>query len=398
MNSQRMGRLRNMINPGQLRELAQAKKLPSPREFVWNFVKYNWLSPLSGSPFMPKALLIYVTYRCNAKCVMCGIWKQHEFSDAKTELSAAELDHILADRLFSQVEYVNINGGEPTLRKDLVDIVQVIIGKLPRLKHLSMNSNGLLSDRLVSSVEQITAICRQKDIYFSLVISFHGIGELLDEIFHVRGAFDKLGRTLEALRALPGSHNYSLSLNCVVTNVNASSLYELLEWCEQRKIHINFILGEVRGRFFNQDTAADTTISGASKKETIGFLRHLGQNRSLTNPVAFRYHRLANMLEHGERRMMACHYAMGGLILGSHGDLYYCSHSQAIGNCRTRPPYDIYFDPANLRYRQTGLLRAECAHCPPNTFNRLEFQKDLLRFLLFLFQPGAKVEPKEAHT
>lgn len=375
------------MNLRQLHDLTRTKKLPSSKEIAWNFIQYNWLQPLRRSPFLPKALLIYVTYRCNAQCVMCGIWKDHEFSDAGTELSLDDLDRILSDHLFSGIEYVNINGGEPTLRGDLVDIVQLVISKLPHLKHLSFNSNGLLAHRLVSSVEEILAICRREDISFSLVISFHGTGELVDKIFGIKGAFNRLRRTLEALRALDGHSSHFLSLNCVITNVNASHLYQLLDWCDQHKIHINFILGEVRDRFFNQGMVAQTAVSGERKEQVIDFLRYLAQNKSLTNPVALRYDQLANMLEYGAQRKMACHYAMGGLILGSHGDLYYCAHSKAIGNCRERSAYEIYYNKENLEYRQFKLMREKCLYCPPNTFNRLEFQKDLLRFLQFLINP-----------
>lgn len=314
---------------------------------------------------------------------MCGIWKSHEFSDAKTELSPAELKWILSDRLFSELEYVNINGGEPALRHDLVDIVQNIITALPHLKDLSMNSNGLLSDKLASDVKQILALCRPKNIHFTLAISLHGVKELQEDIFRVPGAFGRIEKTLEILRALD-SPGFTLLLNCVVTNANARHLDELQEWCEQRDLPINFVLGEVRERFFNQDTVGETTIQGANRKEAIRFFRCLAQNRSLTNFNAFRYHCLANMLERGEKRDISCHYALGGLILGSHGSLYYCSHSKAIGNCRERSAYEIYFAKDNLQYREQSLLKSECLHCPPNSTIRLQFSKDFLKYLRFL--------------
>lgn len=365
------------------------RRVPSPGEVGWTYIKYNWAQPLFKRPFLPKALLIYVTYRCNARCVMCGIWKDHEFSEAKTELSLGELECILSDPLFSKIEYLNINGGEPVLRGDLVDIAQLIVRKLPHLKQLSMNSNGLLPDRLVPSVTQMRALCHSRDIRFSLVISCHGTRDLLDEIFGVPGAFDKLQRTLEALKTLDLDRHGSrfLSLNCAISNANASNLFELSEWCKKNNINVNFVLAEVRDRFFNQDMAAQTAVSGEEKEETVNFLRYLAQDKRLTNPVALRYHCLANMLERGERRTLACHYAMGCLILGSHGHLYYCPHSRAIGNCRQRSAYEIYYDEENLEYRQLGLMRDKCLHCPPNTFNRLEFEKDILKFLRFLVNP-----------
>jgi MoaA/NifB/PqqE/SkfB family radical SAM enzyme len=368
----------------QLREVIVAKKLPSPLSMACGLFKHDFLQRLAGYPFLPKALLLYLTYRCNARCVMCGIWKTHEFSDAETELSLPELDQILSDPLFSGIEYLNINGGEPTLRKDIVDVVQLILAKLPRLKHLSMNSNGLLTNKLTSTVAQILAMCRSKDIPFSLIISFHGVGELSDEIFGVPGAYQRLEKTLAELQAIDGCHHRFLSLNCIITNVNASSLREVWTWCKQRDLRVNFVLGEVRERFFNQDMAARTVLSGDRKKEATTFLKDLAQQKSLLNPVAFRYDRLARMLERGEKRQMSCHYAMGGVILGSHGNLYYCAQSKSIGNCKVRSASQIYFDQENLAYRECRLMRDKCLHCPPNTFDRLEFQKDLLRFFRFL--------------
>jgi MoaA/NifB/PqqE/SkfB family radical SAM enzyme len=376
--------LKGLSRLRQARALARTKRFPSVPEVGWNFARYNCVLPLRGRPFLPRALLLYVTYRCNARCVMCGIWQDHEFADARSALSLSELERVLSDRLFAAIEYLNINGGEPALRADLAEVVRLCLDKLPRLRHLSLNSNGLLTDRLVEATRSVLADCTARGIPFSLVIATHAAHGLLDEILGVPGAFVRQEATIAALRALDGQDTLSLSLNCVITNRNAGALDRLRAWCAERRLPVNFILGEVRDRFFNREMADDTLVSAEQKKETVAFLRHLAADRSLANPAAYRYHRLAGMLERGARRGMACHYAMGGLILGSHGDLYYCSHSRSIGNCRQRSAYDVYFDPDNLAYRQRRLLRDECAHCPPNTFNRLEFQKDLLRFVAFL--------------
>jgi len=164
-------------------------------------------------------------------------------------------------------------------------------------------------------------------------------------------------------------------------------LVELLKWSRDQGIHINFVLAEVRDRFLNQDLADQTAVSGENRQEAIRFLRHLAADRRLTNPVALRYHCLANMLEHGAERTLSCHYTMGCPILGSHADLYYCAHSRAIGNCRRQPAREIYYAEENLAYRQAGLLRDKCRFCPPNTFNRMTFEKDIVRFFRFLVSP-----------
>jgi hypothetical protein len=93
------------------------------------------------------------------------------------------------------------------------------------------------------------------------------------------------------------------------------------------------------------------------------------------------------MLESGARRTLSCHYAMGGVILGSRGELYYCPHSRALGNGRDRPAGDVYYDRQNLDYRRSVLLRAKCLQCPPYTFNLWELEKDIARYCRFLIAP-----------
>jgi sulfatase maturation enzyme AslB (radical SAM superfamily) len=92
------------------------------------------------------------------------------------------------------------------------------------------------------------------------------------------------------------------------------------------------------------------------------------------------------MLEWGRPRRLSCHYRMGGVILGSRGELYYCKFSREIGNCRRQPAGQIYFNSDQLQYRKKKLLAATCPQCPPNTFNRIELEKDLFRYLAFLLR------------
>jgi MoaA/NifB/PqqE/SkfB family radical SAM enzyme len=63
-----------------------------------------------------------LTYRCNAKCSICSYWKNP--SDPDRELSLSQIQKGL-DRIHSYgCRAVNFTGGEPTLRRDLCDIVR----------------------------------------------------------------------------------------------------------------------------------------------------------------------------------------------------------------------------------------------------------------------------------
>ncbi|MEJ2210234.1 MAG: hypothetical protein P8129_14540 [Anaerolineae bacterium] len=190
--------------------------------------------------------------------------------------------------------------------------------------------------------------------------------------------------SLAGLRDTAAGAGHHLSLHCVITAANVSHLPALRRWSQEQGLPISFALGEVRDRFLNLEKASEVRIGADQVEPLIRFLREMSDERALLNPSAYRYHHLADMLELGRERTMACHYALGGVILGSQGELYYCPHSRCLGECRTQAAYDVYYGSQNLGYRKAQLRQSECLRCPPYTFNRLEFAKDLLKYLKFV--------------
>jgi MoaA/NifB/PqqE/SkfB family radical SAM enzyme len=320
---------------------------------------------------------------------MCGIWEnQRLYSEG--EITVEELDRILADRLFADIQHLNINGGEPSLRDDLPDMVQVAVERLPHLQWITMSSNGLLPDRLVPNVQRLTEICTREGLSFSLGMSVHGTDGTSEQVFGIKGAFDRQLQSLDALQEALAGQSHRVGMHCVITPSNVENLPELLDWSRRRGLDLGFAVGEVRDRFLNVEKADRIEIAQDQMEPVIDFLRQLASDRRLFNPSAYRYHNLVTLLESGRARTMACHYAMGGVCLGPRGELYYCPHSRDLGNCRQRSPYEIYYADENLEYRRSGLERDRCLRCPPYTLNRMEFAKDILKYLRFV-----AVSPRE---
>jgi MoaA/NifB/PqqE/SkfB family radical SAM enzyme len=321
---------------------------------------------------------------------MCGIWRQTP-NDLQGELSPQDYKRILTDRLFSRISFVSVQGGEPTLRTDLEEIAATIVERLPRLRSLNMVSNGLSTKKVLSDVSKMVEICSAKKISLSISISAHGVGKVVDEAYGVNSASERVASTLKELRLLSEHFPFHLLLNCVLTNVTLHSVHDFLRWSQDEGFPTSFFLGEVRERFMNMDMEEIVRISERDRPFLVSFLRQLSRNRNLLNHSAFRYDRLADMIEGNSVRDLSCHYAMGGVILGSDGSLYYCPHSRAIGNCRTESASNVYYDETNLRYRKNSILRQECLHCPPNEFSRMELEKDILKYIWFLLTPPKNV-------
>lgn len=343
---------------------------------VW--FRHNLVHPMRSRPALPRAMHFISTHRCNARCVMCGIWK--ETGTRGHELSPDGLDRILADRLFSQMEYVGISGGEPFVRDDLPELCDAVLRRCSLIKRLSLTTNGLLTRRMHETLPEIADRTRAAGALLDVSVSVHGLGETLDAIYGVEGAFGKIERTIEMLVRLRDADRLSFSLNCVVLAGNLAEAEELRRWASDRGIHISFVIGEHRSRF-RTDGLDEAFVADDDQRELIAFLHRLADDESESVTSAAKYREIAAMLEGRATRSLACYYAMGGVLLGYDGRIFYCSHSEEIGNCLQRAPSEIYFDAANLEYRRTALLDAECRHCPPYTRTRWEIEKDLPRVI-----------------
>ncbi len=92
---------------------------------------------------LPRARVVQLTLtnRCMCSCAHCGVALLRDA--VKDELSLQEIEAVFADLARCGVNSIDLFGGEPTLRKDLPDIVQ--LGKA-RGFVMSLETNGYLLD------------------------------------------------------------------------------------------------------------------------------------------------------------------------------------------------------------------------------------------------------------
>lgn len=93
-----------------------------------------------------KLLRISVTDRCNLRCMYCMPEGGVEFSDKDELLKPADFEAVAAAAVGVGVTHLKLTGGEPTIRRDIVDIVERLAALGP--KDLSLTTNGLQLHRL----------------------------------------------------------------------------------------------------------------------------------------------------------------------------------------------------------------------------------------------------------
>lgn len=93
-----------------------------------------------------KLLRLSVTDRCNLRCVYCMPEDGVTFYDRKDLMTAEQIITVAAAARSIGVTHFKLTGGEPTVRKDLVKIVEGIKALDP--DDLSMTTNGVLLPKL----------------------------------------------------------------------------------------------------------------------------------------------------------------------------------------------------------------------------------------------------------
>lgn len=126
-------------------------------------------------------IVIIITQRCNAKCVMCDMHENP--SKPEDEIDLATLDKIPRSKTLS------LTGGEPFLRRNIRDVVSLLHSKS---KRFMINTNGFFTEKIIT-------LCREfPDI--GIRISMDGGKTTHDAI---RG-IDIYNRAMDTLLSLKG--------------------------------------------------------------------------------------------------------------------------------------------------------------------------------------------------
>jgi MoaA/NifB/PqqE/SkfB family radical SAM enzyme len=132
-------------------------------------------------------LSVILTYRCDSACSMCYIWKNP--TNPRFEVSLETLS-----KLPGGFDHLNITGGEPTLRRDLMEIVDLLY---PKTHTLEISTNGLHVDKLEPVLLKYPNV--------KIRISIEGLEETNDRIRGEKDGFKTKMAAMERLVALRGT-------------------------------------------------------------------------------------------------------------------------------------------------------------------------------------------------
>ncbi len=343
--------------------------------FLYRFINGRYKQ--RNKPQKPTTIQLPITYKCNFDCVMCGM---HNLIH-KQGFSAEELQGILHDDLFTEIESVGINGGEPFLLPDLIQYVSCIIESLPKLKRIDIISNGYLTEKILSDAKTIKNICTKRNVKLSLSISLDGINEMQDRMRGKVGAFKRCRDTIERIKTNKDEYCDSFKTLCTITKINVYNLCELDSWAKRNEIPIRYNIATLHKRICNNE-----------KYESFSILTDKQARMMATEFLYYKFKETRNEKYYGlyyyaltGDRIAMCSHRSSVVTLTPDGCLAYCAtYSDEIGDTSKCSANEIFFSKENVDYRKK-LCEEYCHHCSQYSGNlRADsylsiFAKDLIK-------------------
>jgi MoaA/NifB/PqqE/SkfB family radical SAM enzyme len=330
----------------------------------------------------PTVLHVNVNLRCNTRCAMCNIWELK----SPHELTLEQLETIFSDPVYARIEYLLLAGGEPTLRNDLPEMIELMHRHMPRLKKLMIPSNVIHALGVRRQYPCIVRYCADHKIRLTLAVSLDGIGETHDRVRGVKGAFEKVMESIAFLKQLQKETPFNLSLDPTIFSMNFHEMQKLKDLAERLQMPITFQIAATAADYYHNGGQDEVLkLEDGGRVRMIEFLTRQVAESSLFDALAYYYAEVVENLQGAPARGMPCPFADQGLLLNPDGSLQYCHNSRPVGNALESGSGALYYDKNNLDYREQ-VRKESCPSCRMSCLFFVSLRKEVFPFLSFIIK------------
>jgi MoaA/NifB/PqqE/SkfB family radical SAM enzyme len=334
-------------------------------------------------PIHPTVLIYHCTFVCDARCEMCSNWER---GDRKSDMTLAEVDRAFSDPLWSKVEIANLSGGEPTTRNDMVDVVRVMLDRLPRLRKFGINTTGLTPHRAIPMLTKVAGLCHERGVIFSTRVSIDGVGDMHNQVRKVKSGFDKALKTIRAMQELQQRVPFNFGISTTIFSMNLDDAENILAWARREKLDIVFNMVRFTDAMLgNADKVDELRPIGKEEERMRAFFMERVRMDPLFDGQNYIYLHYADMISNGYHRLAPCPFQSQGVMLNPNGDLFFCENSDVVGNVRDESAADIYFRESSQVHR--NFIRDEkCPTCLSPCQMNVSAVKQVVPYVRFLYR------------
>jgi MoaA/NifB/PqqE/SkfB family radical SAM enzyme len=317
-----------------------------------------------GKPLaLPMNLTISVSYRCNSRCKTCNVWQRpnDDFTLEEYEKTFASIGR--------DAYWFTFSGGEPTLRKDLPEIVAAAYRHC-RPGIINIPTNGIQDKIIPERIERVLQAAPGSEVIINL--SLDGVGERHDIVRGVKGNFERAMRTYAGLKALKGRYqNFTLGVHTVISNFNVEEFEGIYAFVRDELKPDSFI-SEIAEERVELDTVGMGITPPIEKyqpvierlQEGIRKAEFSGVSR-ITQAFRDRYYDLVKRTLVEQRQVIPCLAGIASAQIAPNGDVWTCCiRAESVGNLREHG-YDFraVWSSAQASELRRSIKAGEC-YCP----------------------------------
>ena len=292
---------------------------------------------------MPTDVSIITTYRCQMRCKMCDIWENP--TDKQKEIDAKDLE------ILPKFKFANITGGEPLVRNDLEDIIEVMYTKSDRIV---ISTSGWHTDRIFKLAERFPNI--------GIRVSIEGLSQKNDDLRGRSGSFDRGLRTLLGLKEMGVK---DIGFGQTVSNKNSNDLLWLYRLAKE--LGFEFATAAFHNSFyFHKDDNIITNKNEVIKNFSVLIEEMLKENSPKSWFRAWFNLGLIHYINN-QRRMLPCEAGSANFFIEPYGEVYPCNGleerywKESMGNIREANTFEeIWYG------EQAQMVRDHVRKCPKN--------------------------------
>ena len=174
-------------------------------------------------------LRLAVTDRCNLRCFYCMPEEGITYVNRSELMTYEEMIRLVSVLSELGIEKVRITGGEPFLRKDMMDFLRAV-RQIPAIQKINITTNGTLTGQYIPELKALGIDTVNLSIDTLDAENFHRITR--------RDTFSKVWETFEALVA----HNIPTKLNAVVMEgQNIDDIIPMVQLTKDYPVSVRFI-------------------------------------------------------------------------------------------------------------------------------------------------------------
>ncbi len=320
-----------------------------------------WAFRAVGTPApAPLNFTLSLLYACNSRCMTCNVYER------KVKiLSVEEYDRILST-VGRRPYWFTLSGGEPFLRKDIVDIVRVVYERC-RPKVINIPHNGTFPETTAGRVEQMARDCPESEIIIN--VSLDELGHRHDRIRGTEDNFELATRTFDSLKALD-LPNLTVGIHTVISRFNVENFPAIYRGLISMKPD-SYITEIAEERDELQTLGTGITPAANQYGRAIDFLlsemrrgRFHGMGR-VTQSFRLEYYKLARRAVVEKTQSIDCYAGWASCQISPDGDVWPCCiRGESAGNLREHD-YDFptVWAGARMNELRRSIRNKECA-CP----------------------------------